>query len=51
MGDNPKSRGNYSSGGWCPKTDCVNRDKKCDKCAQIQGQYTEYKNASTGKKD
>ena len=53
MGDNPKSRGNYTSGGWCPKEDCANRNKKCGECAQIQGKYTQYMeptNASKGKK-
>jgi len=42
-----KSRGNYQVN-WCPKTDCTNRDKKCDECVAVQGKMSEYKGANDG---
>ena len=43
MSDSPKSRGNYGTGGWCPRTECANRDKRCGKCVKVRGEYSEYK--------
>ena len=38
-----KTRGNYGTGGWCNKRDCVNRDTiKCNECFNHNGEMTEY---------
>ena len=37
-----KSRTVYSTGGACFKSDCKNRNIKCQICAQIIGKYTKY---------
>jgi hypothetical protein len=35
-----KSRGSYTTGGWCPKlSKCAKANKKCDKCVR----FSEYK--------
>ena len=40
MGRNAKSRGNYSTGGWCVRREnCDNDNVKCDHCFQ----YSEFK--------
>lgn len=40
-----KSRGNFSPG-WCGKTDCVNRDRKCPVCVR----FSNYKSGKSNKR-
>ena len=36
---NSKTRMNYSTGGWCGKTDCTRRGHRCGRCFK----FSEYK--------